>query len=364
MNMRLRSGELDATLRGAGALGDANRRVNMPGDEYRRAFTLDDAKDRAFASGDEKNRVNISGDEKNRAVAPGDEKRRAVAPGDEKSRANVPGDARRPAPPSLPNVKIRRAISKSFIILIIIFTLILLVSVTPIFSISEIKVDGNSYYDNSHIIASSGLRVGQNGFSALAGNNVIKMFTFRCASAEQAVASACPYIKTVQARYILPREIRIDVEERSKSFIVPYFGSGLLVDGEGVVVDIVKNYGDSELPVAQGLTVVGYEIGKSLAVGDDSRIDTVLSVINAVRQADRDSDEALAWNVDTIDISDLRNIFIAINNGISVNLGDGTELYYRVSAAKEIIARGIDEGSEGTIIFKNGARPVFVPGAA
>jgi len=249
-------------------------------------------------------------------------------------------------------------------IFLLTLTIALLIIATPHFSISEIKVSGNNYYSDSQIVAKSGLRTGQNGFTALRGNNIFKIISFRCDAAEDSVISACPYIKSINIRYILPAAIQIEVEERNKSVVIPYFGTGLLIDGEGVVVDIVRNYSQTGLPVASGLSVSRYEIGKAIAVRDELKIDAILSVVNALRQADRDSDEALAWRISEIDVSDMKNILLKINNGIDINLGDGTELYYRVSAVKEILVHGIDEGEEGVIVFSNGARPVFVPGAA
>ena len=270
-------------------------------------------------------------------------------------------DSRGSGPAAARASRKRRTIGRFLIVFLIALTSVLLIGVTPLFSISDIEINGNSYYNDTLIISKSGLRIGQNGFSALIGKNIFKSISFRCATAEQAVVSACPYIKSIQARYILPRTIRIDVEERYASFVAPYFSSGLLVDGEGVVVDITRNYIETGLPVALGLSVERYLIGEPLSVDYGYGIETILSVLNAIKQADRDSDETLAWKVETIDISDYRNIILNMNNGIGVNLGDGTDLYYRVSAAKEIIAHGIEEGSRGTIIFSNGARPVFVP---
>ena len=255
----------------------------------------------------------------------------------------------------------RRIIGRVLFALIIAITIALMLVSTPLFSISEIVVNGNNYYSSSAIISKSGLRIGDNGFSTLLGGNALTFIAFRCTPAEQAIISSCPYIKTIHARYELPRTILIDIEERNSSFIVPYFGSGLLIDGEGVIVDIMRDYRQSELPVAQGLPVERYDIGKSLITGDDLRVSMVLAVINAIKQADRESDDTMAWKVSEIDVSDLRSIMISMSNGIQINLGDGTEMYYRVSAAKEIMSYGIVEGEDGLIIFSNGARPVFVP---
>lgn len=264
------------------------------------------------------------------------------------------------APDARPHRALRLA-GRALCVLLLILAVLVLIASTSQFAISDISVSGNNYYSKNQIVSKSGLAVGQNGFMALRGDNIFKVLAFRCPAAEQAVAEACPYVKAVQIRYVLPRDIQIEIEERTKSVVVPYFGSGLLIDGEGVVVDIISNYRQSELPVAQGLSVTRYEVGKTLATGDSSGIETVLMVVNALRQVDRDSDESLTWKIAVIDVNDPKNIQLGISGGINVSLGDGTELYYRVSAVKEILDYGLEDGETGEIIFSNGARPVFVP---
>ena len=247
------------------------------------------------------------------------------------------------------------------LVVLLVLTICLIIGATPHFSISKIEVSGNQYYNKAHLITKSGLQIGQNGFTTLGGDNIMKILSFRCSSAEKAVASACPYVKSIQVKYVLPDIVRIEIEERSKSVVIPYFESGLLIDGEGVVVDIVRNYRESELPVVLGLPVANYEIGVSIPAGESAGVETLLSIVNALRQVDRDSSEALSWEIATIDIRDQKNIMLGINGGIDVNLGDGTDVYYRVSAVKEILSHGIKTGEKGVIIFSNGARPVFVP---
>jgi hypothetical protein len=238
---------------------------------------------------------------------------------------------------------------------------LLLVSLSPIFSVSAIEVHGNQYYSDDQIIGKSGLRVGQNGFSALLGGDVLKSLAFRSASAERGIAQACPYVKAVRVQYELPRLIRISVEERSKSVVAPYFDSGLLIDEEGYVVDIVKNVGDSGLPVVNGLSLEKYELGKKLPVKDEAGIDAVLALVSALRQADRDSGDVLAWEIKSIDVSDLKNIRLFLKSGLAANLGDGDDIYYRVSALKEIVFSGLEPGAAGLVDFSGGARPVYTP---
>ena len=274
------------------------------------------------------------------------------------------GDNRAPGGDTLVPAGKKRAPVKSVILLcfVVAAAAAFAVCASPLFKITGIEVAGNSYYKKSHLIEKSGLYLGQNGFLSLSGGNAVKIIALRCGGAERAVLSACPYVRSIQARYVPPNTIRIEIEERDKSVIVPYYSSGLLIDDEGVVVDVVRDFRQSGLPVVNGMAVGNYEIGKTLRTAPEDKIESLLLVISALRQADRESGEGLSPLVEAIDVSSSKNITLSLSNGIVVNLGDGAELYYRVSAAKEILAHGIAEGETGTIKFYNGARPVFSPG--
>ena len=299
-------------------------------------------------------------------TSPSDSPDSRASPSDSagRNRPPPPDPAAEPRPGDAGASAGRRVAGRLAFVFLIALTAALLLGATPLFSISQIEVGGNYFYSDSQIIAKSGLKAGQNGFAALRGRNVAKILSFRCAEAEQAILNASPYIKSSNVRYVPPRTIRIDVEERAKSVVVRYFESGLLIDEEGVVVDVIKNYRQSELPVVLGLPAAQYEIGKAFAAGGDAGLATAIAIVGAMRQADRDGDEQLTWKINAIDVADRRGILLELDNGVSVNLGDATDLYYRISAANEIIIHGVEKGETGVISFANGARPVFVPGNA
>jgi cell division septal protein FtsQ len=254
--------------------------------------------------------------------------------------------------------------AKALLISLVILLTLLLISLSPMFSVAAIEVSGNQYYSDDQIIGKSGILLGQNGFSTLLGGGPAKALAFRSASAERGIADACPYVKAVRVQYELPRLIRISVEERNKSVVAPYFGSGLLIDEEGDVVDIVKNVGDTDLPVVEGLRIETYELGEKIGVKSEACMDAVLALVSALRQADRGSGDVLAWEIRLIDVSDLKNIRLAMKSGLAANFGDGEDIYYRVSALKEIVFNGLEPGASGLVDFSGGARPVYSPNAA
>ena len=255
----------------------------------------------------------------------------------------------------------RRTALQSVVIALLLICMLILISASPLFAVSDIEVRGGNFYKDNHIIDLSGIVQGQNGFSALMGDDLLKIFALRCGDAERRIAEACPYVKSVHVRYTLPDKIEIKLEERSKSVVVPYIESGLLIDEEGFVVDIIKSHRQTDLPVIKGFVFDKYELGKKLAVRDEKSLELVLTIINALRQADRDTIEKLSYEIESIDISDINSIKLPLKSGIMVNIGNGDDIYYRISATKEIIFSGLEPGAKGIVDFTNNAKPIFIP---
>jgi len=236
-----------------------------------------------------------------------------------------------------------------------------LLALSPVFSITSISVSGNDHYGAAQIVSACGVSVGQNGFSAVvSGGSPVRMAAMRIASAEEAILSAYPYVKSVRARFLPPGAVEIEIEERSKSVVVPYLGSGLLVDEEGYVVDVVKDVASTELPVVSGLEFDRYQLGRRLEVSDSACAEAMIAIVGALRQSDREGGE-LAWEIQTIDVSDRKNILLKLKSGLVVNLGSNDDMYYCISATKEIVFRGLEHGAKGLVDFSRGPRPIYVP---
>ena len=253
------------------------------------------------------------------------------------------------------------SVGRVLLILLVVLLSLFLLSRSPLFCISEIEVTGIQYYNESQIIDKSGLSIGQNGFEILGLGSIEGILTFRCLEVEKEISDACPYIKKVYAKFKMPDRIVIDVEERSKLVVVPYQDVGLLLDEDGYVIDAMKNYQGTGLPVVKGMTFEGYNLGSKLATDSDLYIDAVIAIISALRQSDRDTIEKLSYMVESIDVGDLKNIKLFINNEFVVNIGDGSDIYYRISALKEIYYNGLTNGERGLIDFSRGNKPFFEP---
>ena len=236
-----------------------------------------------------------------------------------------------------------------------------LLSRASLFSISAIDVTGIQYYSKSQIIDISGLSIGQNGFQALGMQNIFDFFALRCTKVEKDIIESCPYVKKVYAKYRMPDKILIEIEERSRSVVIPYQGFGLLLDDEGYVIDVVRDHQDTGLPIVRGVSFDKYALGSKLVAESDMYIDIVITLISAIRQSDMDTADKLSNVIDSIDVSDLKNIKLFIGDRFVVNLGDGSDIYYRVSALREIYYDGLTSGERGIIDFSRGNKPFFEP---
>jgi len=239
-------------------------------------------------------------------------------------------------------------------------------AMSPLFSIRSVVVVGAEYYGADEIARRSGLSEGQNGFRALAagGGSILDALCLRYGGAERGIAAACPYVKDVAARYEPPWTVRIEVEERTTSIVAPLMDSGLLVDEEGYVVDIIKDYRQSDLPVVLGVELARYALGEKLAVQDAPRFEAALGVIAAVRQQDQGSERDMGADVASIDVTDMQDVRLALKSGLVLKLGDLSDVHYQLTFAREIVYGSLAAGSKGVLDLSTGSRPVYMPDGA
>ncbi|HOO13167.1 MAG TPA: FtsQ-type POTRA domain-containing protein, partial [Bacillota bacterium] len=95
---------------------------------------------------------------------------------------------------------------------------------TSYFSIKDIRVQGNSFVDEQEVIRYSGISPGM---------NILSLKLKEAAEALQ----IHPYILSAKIQRIMPDTIEITVKERDLVGYLPYLGSYLLVDSEGVPED-------------------------------------------------------------------------------------------------------------------------------
>ena len=238
--------------------------------------------------------------------------------------------------------KKNRTSRKKYVILLMIIGIIFLTILSPVFNIEYIEVHNNSLVSDEDIIKISGI------------NKNINIFRTSMYRAEQNIM-AIPYIEDVTVRRKLPNRIDIEVYERIPVGYIPFvMGSYILIDKKGYVLEVITEKAD-DLPLIMGIEYNNhFELGGMLQANDKEKFKIIVSTVSEIANND------LLNCVSYIDIHDINSIQLNVENRIQVNMGDGSQIRYKMGFLKEVLGK-LSDNDEGYIDLSEGERVTFRP---
>lgn len=248
-----------------------------------------------------------------------------------------------------------------FLLAIILFgAAITSLALSALFNISHIEVEGNGHYTEEDMLGAANITVGSNGFRTI-GSSVVSVLTLRDGRTEKYILNNYPYVKEVKVQFILPNKILISLSEREPVCLVPFMGTYLLMDREGVIVDNEVPLEKAVLPVVKGFEFQRYELGKKLQLLDPEKQEVLSALFEAIDTSDRENSFELAGRISHVDVSDLSKIRLLLDSRILVNLGDRKDLNYKVNFSKRIYQMNLKKDDKGVLDFTKGKNPSFIP---
>lgn len=232
------------------------------------------------------------------------------------------------------------------------------ICLSPIFNINRINIKGNKHYTKSQLIEIINIRVGENWFKKIAKNTKLSpqnIMMYRYFDGESNIKKLCPYIKDVKIRVSGLGEYNIEVIERTPKAQVSYLASYIIIDKEGVALDIVEN-AQNNLPKLNGVSLEKVSLGTQLH-GNQNEIEAFCKIYNLIMDSNKDN----FYNIiDYIDLSNLKDVKIFLDGRILVCLGNIEDInQYIINYAKEIFTNNINKEDEGVLKFRNGKNPTF-----
>lgn len=247
----------------------------------------------------------------------------------------------------------------SFILSFLLLLLIaILLSLTPLFNIKYFEVNGSRHYNKDTLIEIAGIVAGSNGFRNI-GGNIEGILSLRYIQAEKNILENCPYVKTAVVKYLPPSSVRIDITEREAAFNIPYFGTSLLIDSQGYVIDTIPGGKAEELPDIEGLEFENYELGHELRTKKPEALEAAINVMEIIKESDKGSELKIMRLVKSINVSDLDNVYVFIDSRIVVNLGNLEDLRYRVEVMKHIFFKNLKSDEKGLLDFTESENPIL-----
>ena len=226
---------------------------------------------------------------------------------------------------------------KVFVLLVLFTGAAVTLMLSPFFNIKSFVVSGNSQVQTENIIAASGISLGTNAFRA------------DYKKAQSAIYNL-PYVASCKVSLSIPDKIKITITESSAAAYVPLdaaagaAGKLVAVDEGGKTLEIVEPENRQELPVFLGFDLSNLTLGRH--VSDDSAVTgEISSYLNSISQYG-------LTMVDTIDLTDRKNVVFTLKSGLMVYFGDQQNFGYNAAYLKETLNH-IGENAQGKIDLRN-----------
>jgi cell division protein FtsQ len=204
------------------------------------------------------------------------------------------------------------------------------VSLTVLFKIDAIEVNGTSRYSAEEIMKAGGIEKGEN------------LFLAKTKEAGVRIQQKLPYIQTAKVTRRLPAKIVIFISEEPVSGVLEFNKKYAMVGPSGKVLELVDKM-PANFPEIKGVKLSKAEVGKNIVYQDTSQQTTFQSLTAAISSSK-------FQKVTQIDLSMPYKIQMVYDNRVIMNLGLPSDFDYKLRFAKSILDAGkINKTEKGTL---------------
>ena len=229
-------------------------------------------------------------------------------------------------------IKNRRPILILILILALVGGISAYLLTSPSFAIQEISIKGNSMLSNQQILQLAEVKRGDNLFSKLGIVMKVKL-------------KQNGYIEDAEINKIHPNKIEINITERKKQFQIKTESEGYIyIDEQGYILEYSTQ--KLSIPAIIGMNITENDVQNlhRLQENDLDKMENILQIREECRNI------GIADKITQYQVSE-EYIISLENDGIAINLGDGTNLKNRMYYVNAILKQ--EAGNRGTI-FVNG----------
>jgi cell division septal protein FtsQ len=230
------------------------------------------------------------------------------------------------------------------VILIFVISIGVILSLTVLFKINQVLVDGTTQYKAEDIIAASKVKTGEN------------LFLCNTASGQASVEKKLPYIQKAVISRRIPDTIVITVTEAETAGSASYNGSYILLSTEGKVL-ATANAPAEGVPVIKGLDLKSANVSEQAQYNNTSQQTAMQEVAAAI-------EENGLKNITEIDMTNIYNIVLNYAGRIKIELGIPSDLTSTLKFAQTLLTKNITEQDKGTLdlsLFEENNRGYFKP---
>lgn len=208
-----------------------------------------------------------------------------------------------------------------YIPFILIMATLIILAFSPLFNITEIKVQGNFRLMENSIINVSELKLGQNILRI--NKNKVKENI-----------KTLSYVDEVKITRKWPNCILISVTEKAELAKIEVFGSNVVIDENGLVLESYSDNSILDIPLIENIEITSYGVNKTLNSDENEKINNILEVLKIFKKNDMLSIVQK--------IKSDSGIYIYTNDGHVVSIGDINDLEYKLKRLKAVIEKEME----------------------
>ncbi|MEI6132354.1 MAG: FtsQ-type POTRA domain-containing protein [Bacillota bacterium] len=262
----------------------------------------------------------------------------------------------------------RKRIIRFFIVpIIILITAVVIlggVAISPLCSVKKITITGVKRIPEKKIIAALKIPTGTNVFIDTKGSLLDKLFmTFK--PYEDKLTQTFPYIENVNIYFDLGSGLTVDIKERKPfAYIVDdKYSKYILIDAAGKILAVDKTQKEAKIVMLKGVTMKKFVVGETVDIKKVDGIKKVKRVMNIFENPKLKFPKDLIQKVKWFDITNVKNIEMALSNDRLILLGniDSVPDVNMARRFSNIIVALKDKRLDqpGKLEFKNGDFPIW-----
>lgn len=186
----------------------------------------------------------------------------------------------------------------------------------PFFNVSKIEINGMDNLTEEQVL--SMLTVSE-------GDNIFSFSTSKC----EKQLSKSHYVKDVEVSRKLPDTVIVNLDEYKLRGYVPYMGSYLYINEDGLILDIQKDI-TKQLPVVEGLKFDSFTVGEVLQVENPGAFTTMVELSRLFEKY------KLLTDIIRVDVNNVDDVHLHVNK-VDVELGSMDDVNRKLLMLIEVL---------------------------
>lgn len=236
--------------------------------------------------------------------------------------------------------KRKKNILISILIIIVLAIIVAYLLKSPTFKIKTITVNGNSQLTREKVLEIADIRVGDN-------------ILLKSAKVTEVRLKQNGAVEEAKITKLYPSRVEIEITERTKRFQIKTDQEKYIyIDEQGYIIGSASD--KLELPTITGMEITDSEANsaKRLDEKDLEKMENILQIYEECKKIEIDT------KITQIQIED-EYILNLENDGLTINLGDATNLKNRMDYVKSLLKQ--ESGNKGTIYVNGNLNSDFKP---